>query len=67
MGNRKKTQRPVCPFKRFDCFAYMTGDRCFCLDKTDFRTGHECPFYKREEDVDHLIVMEKYKEENGYV
>ena len=63
MGKKKENGRPNCPFNKFDCFAMMSGNRCWCLDSTDFKPGQECPFYKKEEDVDHVWVMKKYKEE----
>lgn len=63
MGLKSK-ERPRCPFQHIDCFAYMNGSKCFCLDNTKFPKGKECPFYKSNpDDYDPKFLMKKYKEE----
>lgn len=63
MSNKKRKERPLCPFTHEDCFALMQEHRCFCLDDTKFKEGRDCPFYKTESEVDHDIIVKKYMED----
>ena len=61
---KKKAERPQCPFHHADCFAWMQGNMCFCLDYTDFKRRNECPFYKNDpNEYDPKYLVEKYREE----
>ena len=57
-----RDKRCVCQQDKKDCFAYMEGGLCYCLDDTNF-DGRECPFYKKENEVSHHILVGKYLEE----
>lgn len=41
---RKKWERPICYWQKFDCFAYESGV-CDAMTSTNFSRGR-CPFYK---------------------
>ena len=62
MAAKKGSRYPECPFRKLDCFAITSTQRCFCLDNTEF-TGKECPFYKPEKAVDKYMVIRKFMEE----
>lgn len=65
--NKMKKDRPQCPFKSTDCLAWMIGNRCFCLDDTNFGNKTECPFYKNDPSTyDPKFLVQKYKEERQY-
>jgi len=51
---------PKCNDKRVKCFARTGDGKCFCLSRTDFEK--QCPFYKPEENVKHLVSAREYKE-----
>ena len=56
----RKTDMPKCYDARPKCFARNNTGRCFCLEST--YPDKECPFYKTEEQVKHLVRAREYKE-----
>lgn len=42
--------RPICPFKATECFAYVQNrGACKALEDTNFKLWRGCPFFKTKE------------------
>ena len=56
----RKPELPKCYDARPDCFTRTVKGGCFCLEST--YPENECPFYKTEDKVKHLVRAREYKE-----